>query len=368
MKSGKPPKYRKVEPKLWGSRAFRSLSPMQPCGAGLFLRLLTGPEMSAVPGLVVGAGEAALAEALRWPLKGFRAAFAELEKAELARADNEARLIWLPDQLVAPENPNVAKHWAHVLDEAADSPLREEVITAVINIVASRGESFLQPFRERFPERFKEPFEQRLTEPSHGSFRNPDPDPEPKPEPDPPAGGRARAPADARTRARESELPPASRQRSSPGPRADERVGPESAKRRGLAQRRYDEPFVAEAFAAGVRAATGAAYVVPSGERRDLDDAVDAHCPHPAGSELRDAWITESVAKFRRAILGREHFNGMGGPSGWLRWVNAGARETLPSPRAASMLRQPAPPDAPWLRLENCRSIFDDEPVAELAR
>lgn len=70
-------RYSKVYRRIWNDARFRALSAPPPNGQTLFLRLLTGPELGTIPGLF-SIGEAALAEALGWPLEGFRKAFAEL--------------------------------------------------------------------------------------------------------------------------------------------------------------------------------------------------------------------------------------------------------------------------------------------------
>lgn len=171
---------------------------MKPSGQGLLLYLLTGPESSSVPGLVF-VGPAALAEALGWAAKDCRSAAAELEAQGLARFDPDARLVWLPGELTEPENPNVARHWAHVLSEAPDSELLESVIGEVLSAVLAKSEAvreknarkgenadpeaYLRPFRERFPKRFPNGSGNRL------ETTNPSPIPSPSPNPPKPPKG-----------------------------------------------------------------------------------------------------------------------------------------------------------------------------------
>ena len=84
--------------------------PPAPCGQSLFVYLLTGPHTTNIPGLF-SAGEAGLAEALGWPLKGFREAFGEACRKPLVKADWKARLCWIPNAIKfnKPESPNVVR-------------------------------------------------------------------------------------------------------------------------------------------------------------------------------------------------------------------------------------------------------------------
>ena len=101
-------RYRKIDVRVWDDAKFRSLSPIQPCGQGLWFFLLTNRNTTSVPGCYY-AGEAALAEMLGWSLEGFRKAFRELQKNGLAKADWSARVVWIPNvaKYNPPENPNV---------------------------------------------------------------------------------------------------------------------------------------------------------------------------------------------------------------------------------------------------------------------
>ena len=76
-------RYSKVSRRIWDDAKFRQLSAPPPNGQTLFLRLLTGPELTCIPGLFP-MGEAAMAEALGWDLEGFREAFREVFAKGLA--------------------------------------------------------------------------------------------------------------------------------------------------------------------------------------------------------------------------------------------------------------------------------------------
>ena len=68
---------------------------MKPSGAALWLYLLTTSEAGVLPGLIL-TGEKALAEHLRWPLKGFRRAWSELENGGFVRQNFSVGVVWLP--------------------------------------------------------------------------------------------------------------------------------------------------------------------------------------------------------------------------------------------------------------------------------
>jgi hypothetical protein len=147
-------RYRRMLPSVYQSAAFRALSAPQPNGQTLLVYLKTGPESVSIPG-VVAAGEAALAEALGWPLRAFRRVFRELEAADLARADWSARLVFLPAQVVEtpPDNPNMVKAWRSAFDELPECPLRTEAFETVRTILETVGPEFLQPFTQPLRDR-----------------------------------------------------------------------------------------------------------------------------------------------------------------------------------------------------------------------
>jgi hypothetical protein len=155
----KPPKplsaqnlgrYRKVYVRVWGDEGFRSLSKPQPNGQTLWLYLLTGEHTGALPGLF-RAGEAQLAEALGWSLKAFREAFREVFQKGMAKADWEARLVFLPKASVynPPESPNVVKAWRAAFDELPECPLKH---AAFLHL-----KGFLEGFHEGFAKAWGKP-------------------------------------------------------------------------------------------------------------------------------------------------------------------------------------------------------------------
>jgi hypothetical protein len=169
-------RYRKVSTNIWNDARFRSLSDEAQL---LFLFLLTHPQMTplgairaTIPGLAAERG---------WSEKGFREAFLEVSAKGMAKASEEASMIWLPKFLRhnPPENPNVVKSWRGGADELPECALYFEMIQEVRAFVEGLSEGFQEPFRKGFPEAF-----------AKGS-RNQEQEQEQEEDP-PPAGARTR--------------------------------------------------------------------------------------------------------------------------------------------------------------------------------
>lgn len=148
----KPPRYKNVQVKIHSDRRFRSLSAPPPNAQSLLFRLLTAPEGGSIPGLVP-IGEAALAEALGWPVDGLRTAFAELDGAGYVRADWKARLIWVPEawEHDRPRNPDTIRGWRRQLEEITDCPLKDEARAWLGAQVAALGEHMRSAFDQAWP-------------------------------------------------------------------------------------------------------------------------------------------------------------------------------------------------------------------------
>jgi hypothetical protein len=134
-------RHRRVDPRIWLTDPFRSLSPLLPGGEALYLYLLTGPHAMPLPGVVLlVAGLAGFAEALGWPLAAVDAGIRELTGCGLAEADLDAGLIWLPRALLAdpPQSCNVVKSWRVALDSLPASPLKLRIYTHVSESLAWR--------------------------------------------------------------------------------------------------------------------------------------------------------------------------------------------------------------------------------------
>lgn len=138
---------------MWNDARFRALSAPPPNGQTLFQRLLSGPELTNIPG-VFTAGELALSEALGWDVEGFRKAFGEVFREGLAKADWKARLVWIPKAIAfnRPESPNVVRSWRQAWDEVPECALKTEAYHALKAFCEGMGEGFAKAFGEACPE------------------------------------------------------------------------------------------------------------------------------------------------------------------------------------------------------------------------
>lgn len=157
-------RFRKIDAGTWADRWFVGLSPDAKL---LWFYLLTGPEVTSVPGLIV-AGRAHLSEALGWDLSRFDVAFSELRPK--AHADWVARVVWLPNatRYNEPANPNVVKGWKDALRAVPECELRNLAVSGLETVCESLGQAFAEAFRrvlgKRLPERFEEASPERLSE------------------------------------------------------------------------------------------------------------------------------------------------------------------------------------------------------------
>lgn len=150
-----------VERRIWFD--LDGLSPIEPCGSGLWMYLLTSPRLGVLPGLIA-AGEAIMADDLRWPLDGFRAAWGEIEaRGGMVRVDWRARLVILPKVIKRaferrrPESPNVIRGWRTQWYEVPECPLKREYLALLAAEVAKLGEGFRRAFEEAFEVDVPEP-------------------------------------------------------------------------------------------------------------------------------------------------------------------------------------------------------------------
>lgn len=139
-------RYALVQVRTWSDEKVRSLSAPQPNAQTLFFRLLTGPETSRVPGVIL-AGRAALAEALGWDLSDFDRCWRELEETGLAVADWAARVIYLPGAFRQvcnlPTSPSTAACWRKELLNAPECDLTRRVDTDLRAMLATMGAAYL---------------------------------------------------------------------------------------------------------------------------------------------------------------------------------------------------------------------------------
>jgi hypothetical protein len=144
-------RYRKVEVRTWSDKRFRELSRMPPSAQGLWLYLLTGPHTTLMPGLF-DIGRAGLAERLHWSLTDFDRCFAELERIEMAFADWDAGVVWLPNALRhnPPANPNIIVRWGADIELVPECVLRRRALEALERHVTGRSAKFIEAFEREF--------------------------------------------------------------------------------------------------------------------------------------------------------------------------------------------------------------------------
>lgn len=146
-------RYRKVEVKTWSDGKFRELSPIPPCGQGLWLWFLTGTRTTNIPGVVIGT-ESVMAAELRWPLEAFREAFREASDKGMAKGNLEAGVVWLPnatrpgDKRNKPESPNVIKSWRDTWDEIPECSLKLEIWQQLKAFAEAFGKGFAEAYGE----------------------------------------------------------------------------------------------------------------------------------------------------------------------------------------------------------------------------
>ena len=160
-------RYAKVDVRIWDDDKVKALTPIPPCGQGLWIRLLVSRHRSAVPGLLC-VGAAALAEEFGWSLEDFMKAFAEAKREGLVKADWMARVVWLPKawKYNSPESPNVVRSWRIPWDETPECSLKLEVYQC------------LKAFIEGFKDGFKKAFAQACRMPSPNQEQEPEQEPE----------------------------------------------------------------------------------------------------------------------------------------------------------------------------------------------
>lgn len=132
---------------MWGDEKFKKLSPIPPCGQGLWLFLLTGPHTGPIPGLF-RSGRAAMAEELDWSLEDFDKAFDEAFQQGMVKADWKAKVVWIPNALKCnkPESPNVVTSWGAEWDLIPECDLKWEAFDSLRPALHELGEAFGKAF------------------------------------------------------------------------------------------------------------------------------------------------------------------------------------------------------------------------------
>jgi len=140
-------RFRKIDVRLWCDEKFRKLTPITPSGQALFLYLLTNPNTTVIPGLY-RAGAAAMAEELGWKVEALIKNMEEIIEQGLAKADLEARVIFLPNAIKynKPQSPNVIKSWIMHWDEIPECKLKAFAYDILKSFIDTLGEGYTKAF------------------------------------------------------------------------------------------------------------------------------------------------------------------------------------------------------------------------------
>lgn len=149
-------RYKKIHCKMYGDEKFRQLSRPQPNAQTLWVYLLTGPETTSIPGLIVS-GESAMAESLAWPVPAFRKVLKELTDQTMVITDWSAKVVFVPNAIAynEPESPNVIKSWRKAFDEVPDSALKQQALARVASFTEGMGKGFQEAFRKAFDKPYR---------------------------------------------------------------------------------------------------------------------------------------------------------------------------------------------------------------------
>lgn len=129
-KTFKPRPYSRVARDMWGDERFKALTPMKPSGQALWIYLLTGPHSTVIPGLVPEMGFGTLVDRLKWSMADVRKHWKEIADQQMAEADWNEGVIWLPNGFMhnEPANPNVVTAWRNVALPQCDLVRRALVV------------------------------------------------------------------------------------------------------------------------------------------------------------------------------------------------------------------------------------------------
>jgi hypothetical protein len=137
-------RYAKVDVRIWDDDKVKAMTPIPPCGQGLWIRLLVSRHRTSLPGLLC-VGRAALAEEMDWSVEQFDKAFAEIELKGLAKADWKSRVIWVPNAICfnEPENPHVVASWRTWIDEVPECELAREAAASIRKHLEGMGQEWV---------------------------------------------------------------------------------------------------------------------------------------------------------------------------------------------------------------------------------
>lgn len=140
-------RYSKVVRRMWNDGLFRSLDAAPPNPQTLWFRLLTGPELTNIPGLFP-AWDSGLSQALRWSRESFLEQFAKLFDKGMVEADWDAGLVWVPNAVLhnKPSNPNIVLSWRRAWRELPECELKWRAHRELRARMKELGDQWLEAF------------------------------------------------------------------------------------------------------------------------------------------------------------------------------------------------------------------------------
>jgi hypothetical protein len=159
-------RYRKIEIRMWADQKFRKLSPMPPSGQSLWFYLLSGPHTGIIPGLSK-ARRVTIADELAWTPEDFDAAFKEIASQQMAEADWQAGVVWIPNAIKCnpPQSPNVITAWRKEWPLIPECDLKTKALEAMRLAVSELVQNH-QAYCLRFNSEFAKPSGKPSAKPS----------------------------------------------------------------------------------------------------------------------------------------------------------------------------------------------------------
>lgn len=142
--------YRRVfSNRLWADQKF---SAMPQASKLLWLYFLTGPNQSAIPGLFRCNVASAAQDIGIDPGGPFSAAWQPISDHQMAIANWERRLIWLPQALRYgwPQKAEVLVEWGRTIDTLPECDERDQAKTAIQKMARQSGDAFIQAYKDGF--------------------------------------------------------------------------------------------------------------------------------------------------------------------------------------------------------------------------
>lgn len=152
---------------MWNDEDFRELSGPPPNAQTLWIRLLTGPELTNIPGLF-SAWEAGIAQSLNWSIEDFRRVCEEISMKSMAKFSWRQGLVWIPKSIKhnPPANVNIIKSWSRTWVELPECALKTEAHEHLLKYLISLGEDYAKAFVKACPIKGYQPSIPFLSEPA----------------------------------------------------------------------------------------------------------------------------------------------------------------------------------------------------------